>query len=825
MRSKNRVDGWKNPMKILFLASRIFLREFKSGQLLLMFLSLSLAVGIVASITFFTDRLDGSLMFESKQFLGGDLKFESSSALDETQFPEGNYAYTVIYEFGSVLASEQKFQLASIKSISSPYPLVGEIELANHENIREIKKTPPEAGTVWLDARLSNLLSTAVGEKINIGEKDFLVKGIIISEPDRGAGSLAFAPKAIMNSADLVSANVIQPGSRVRYSYLFLAPPESISELETFFQSIKKPGDEISSPDNEASPLGRAIERASNFFLLGALLAIILSSLAIAICSLQFTRRHVDYVAVFKALGLSPSQIRNTYILIFCFIAFFSFVAGISIGWTVQLSFTELLKDYFPTNLPLPGAEPYFISFVTAFLCLLGFAYPMLRNLFNLSPNAILRNSERNLNKLNSSFYLIGGLSSFYVLLIFFIKDFALTNIIFFAILTFAGLIFFLIYATFNFIKPLGLNPLKPMKMLAFELSRRKLFNSMQIVSVTVAIALSLVAYSASTNLVSSWENSLPDKAPNNLLFNIYEGQKENLKKFLKLNEISAEPIFPVTSARFFRKLSGQEIDRTFNFTWMKDLPEGNELVAGSWFQESGNGISISSEIAERYDLKLNDEILIDVSGRKIDSYIQSIREVNWENFSPNFFAIGYPDDFKEISSTYITSFHIPKEKEAIAVELVKTFPTISFISLEAIISEVQSIISRVSQALKLILGLTLVAGLFLMLATIQESFKQREKQNAILKTLGLDKKTMQKNTFLEYLSIGFFAGVLGSLLAVVTTFFIEEIVFEINPKIYWDVILVGALGSILVIGIIAALFTFYLTAKTPKDVLRGADA
>ena len=71
-------------MKIVSLASRIFLREFKSGQLLLMFLSLSLAVGIVASITFFTDRLDGSLMFESKQFLGGDLKFESSSALDET---------------------------------------------------------------------------------------------------------------------------------------------------------------------------------------------------------------------------------------------------------------------------------------------------------------------------------------------------------------------------------------------------------------------------------------------------------------------------------------------------------------------------------------------------------------------------------------------------------------------------------------------------------------------------------------------------------------------------------------------------------------------
>ena len=449
----------------------------------------------------------------------------------------------------------------------------------------------------------------------------------------------------------------------------------------------------------------------------------------------------------------------------------------------------------------------------------------MLKNLFELSPNAIFRNSERNTNKFNSCFYLIGGLSSFYVLLLFFIEDFALTNIIFFAILIFASIIFFLIYGIFNFIKPLGLNPLKPVKMLAFELSRRKLFNSMQIVSITVAIALSLVAYSASTNLVSSWENSLPEKAPNNLLFNIYQGQKDKLLAFLELNKIDTQPIFPVTSARFFRKFSGKEIDRTFNFTWMKDLPEGNEIVAGTWFKENENGISISSEISERYELELNDKIVIDIAGKRVDSYIQSIREVNWENFSPNFFAIGFPEDFEDVSSTYITSFHIPKEKKELAVQLVKAFPTISFISLDAIISEVQSIISKVSEALKLILGLTLIAGLFLMLATIQESFKQREKQNAILKTLGLDKKTMQRNTFLEYLSIGLLTGVLGSLLAVLITFFVEKIVFEINPKIYWEVIFIGSSSSIFIIGSIATLFTIYLTAKTPKDVLRGADA
>ena len=83
----------------------------------------------------------------------------------------------------------------------------------------------------------------------------------------------------------------------------------------------------------------------------------------------------------------------------------------------------------------------------------------------------------------------------------------------------------------------------------------------------------------------------------------------------------------------------------------------------------------------------------------------------------------------------------------------------------------------------------------------------------------------MQRNTFLEYLSIGLFTGVLGSLLAVLITFFVEKIVFEINPKIYWEVIFIGSSSSIFIIGSIATLFTIYLTAKTPKDVLREADA
>ena len=76
----------------------------------------------------------------------------------------------------------------------------------------------------------------------------------------------------------------------------------------------------------------------------------------------------------------------------------------------------------------------------------------------------------------------------------------------------------------------------------------------------------------------------------------------------MKLNEIEVQPLFPVTSARFQRLDSKKEIDRTFNFTWMDKLPEGNEVIAGKWFENENNGISISSEISERYEKAKKDD-------------------------------------------------------------------------------------------------------------------------------------------------------------------------------------------------------------------------
>ena len=810
-------------MTLFFLAIRIFLREIKSGQMIIMLMSLIVAIGILSSIALFSDRLQKSLDAESREFLGGDLKFESSYELDELLIPKVDFDYSKSYVFGSVLSFGDEFRLATVKSVDSFYPLEGEIELSNALN-NYFVTSPPKSGEVWLDKRILDFLGVDIGQSISLGDKDFLVSNTIVNEPDRGSSSFAFAPRAIINSVDLKETNILKPGSRVRYMYLFEAEQENLDIIENYFQNIKKPGDEIVFFNDESSPLGESFSRASNFFLLGAFLSIIIASLTVSICTLQFIRKHISYVAILKALGLSPQNIRFTYLSIFGLIGVVATLLGILMGWLIQLNFIFLLKDYFPTNFPSAGPQPYLISGAIVFFCLLVFSFPVLSRLFKVPPNEILRKSEFEKLPIFKIFINASlGLIFFYLLLILFTQNILLTNIIFFSIMALVLFIFALVFFVFAAIKPESLNPLKPLKMIFFELNRRKFSNSLQIISLTLSIAISLIAFSASSNLISAWKTSLPDTAPNNFAINITETEIPDFLKFLEKNDVKSEKIYPVTSARFFKinpKKEDEKIDRTFNFTWMTNLPEGNQIIEGSWFGKEKNGISISNEISERYNLELNDKITIEISGKSRDTYVQSIREVNWENFSPNFFAIGYKEDFENNVSTYITSFFVSQDKKTFSSEFIKRFPTVSIISLSELIAEIQGIISKVSEAFKLILGLTVVSSIFLLIATVQESFKQREKQAAILKTIGASSKLLQRNSFLEFLSLALIAGFLGSSLAQTTTYFLEKNIFEIEPKIYLNIWFVGMLASVIVIGVLSLIFSNLINRKTPKEVL-----
>ena len=75
----------------------------------------------------------------------------------------------------------------------------------------------------------------------------------------------------------------MQPGSRVEYNYLFEGPEAEISKVQSFLESVKESGDDIEMLGEDTSSLGRAIDRSENFFLLGGLIAVLLSACTIGV--------------------------------------------------------------------------------------------------------------------------------------------------------------------------------------------------------------------------------------------------------------------------------------------------------------------------------------------------------------------------------------------------------------------------------------------------------------------------------------------------------------------------------------------------------------
>ena len=256
---------------LLSLSLKLFLREVRSGYLTSMLISLILAITIVSGISLFTDRLEKALNSETEEFLGGNLKFESNQNTIKPLLEDLDYSNIEQMEmvlFASVIFSDNEMQLSSVKAVDNSYPLIGELELEDSTGIFSIRSNP-EPGTVWMDERLKNLLLLDYGDKVYIGDSTLIFTATITYEPDRASGNFAFAPKTIMNMSDVGSTNIIQPGSRIEYNYLFKGPDEEITQLKQYLETIKENGDEIETLSDDSSSLGRTIERSENFFLLG----------------------------------------------------------------------------------------------------------------------------------------------------------------------------------------------------------------------------------------------------------------------------------------------------------------------------------------------------------------------------------------------------------------------------------------------------------------------------------------------------------------------------------------------------------------------------
>jgi putative ABC transport system permease protein len=370
-------------------------------------------------------------------------------------------------------------------------------------------------------------------------------------------------------------------------------------------------------------------------------------------------------------------------------------------------------------------------------------------------------------------------------------------------------------------------------------LQRRRAENTAQILIFGVAIMLLLVLVLIRTALIEEWQNQVPEDAANHFVMNIAEDEVAGVRALVRDRATEGEFLFPMIRGRVAQvnELSakewqaqkrpgyvGSQLTSERALTWSLEAPGNNEIVAGRWWAEDSQEAEASLELdyAQDFGLELGDRMEFDVGGRRVWATVTSIRSLEWESMTPNFFIILSPGALQDFPATYMTSFYLDPTEKVFLNTLLGQYPTITVIEIDALIAQVQKIVGQVSQAVELVLALVLLSGALVLIASIQASRDTRMAEHGLIRALGGTRSLIGGSLTVEFLVLGTFAGVVAVFGAELVVAMLQTQVFDLQMELHPWIWLLGPVAGALIIATVGLLGSRSLIDTPPMSVLRG---
>ena len=828
-------------MNFVFV-KRLAQRDLKSGEVALLLISLVVAVGTVTSISLFVDRLHQALLVESATFLAADRQISSSREIPKefsvkAQARDLDTSETMV--FSSMVFSDDRNQLVSVKAVDSRYPLRGQLIVTDEPFLPgSPTESVPDRGEIWLDSRLFPALAVQLGDSIEVGLANLKVTNVLVAEPDKGGSFFDLGPRVLMNLADVPATDVVQPGSRLSYRLLLSGDEKKLEELKS--ELNLEPNFRWVSVAESSPRIGSALDRAESFLLLGGLLAVLLAGVAVALSSYRYATRHFDHVAILKTLGATPGQIFWGYLSILLLIGSLAISIGLLFGGSFHLLVIELLASLIPLELPPPGPRPFLVGVATGFICVLSFALPSFLHLRNVSPMRVIRRdlAVASLSRAVSyGFAIVGSI----LLMIWYTKSFFLTawtlTGLASVIVVFGAFALFLLRGG----RIVGMQARSGLKLALSGLQRRRNENTAQILIFGLAIMLILILLLLRTALITEWRSQVPENAANHFVMNIAAEEVQDIQELIDNNVGMGDVLYPMirgrleavndvpaklwaTQNRRHEYEGGPKITSERNLTWTAEQPANNVIVRGEWWDEKTEDylVSIEQEYAESFNFEVGTQLTFNIGGKIVSATVSSIRSLDWESMTPNFYVIFSPRVLKDFPSTYMTSFYLERDQKLFLNKLLSEYPTITVIEIDALIEQVQKIVDQVSQAVELVLTLVLASGCLVLVASIQSSRDSRLAEHALVRALGGTRRLVGTSLFSEFLILGFFSGVVATVGAEVTVALLQSQVFGLGAEMHLWIWPVGPLVGAVVISTVGIFGSRELVNSPPVNVLRG---
>jgi len=761
-------------------------REIRFGQLWPVMVALTLIITCVVALSTLALRVEKVMNNQGRALLAADLVFKSSNpistSLRENMLQTG-LTLSSQSRFQTMAFSDEKMLLVTVKSVQSNYPLRGELNLRDQHQQIQHQVNP---GELWLSARLFTLLETKIGDTLAIGDAELVISGVIQDEPELVFNPFNSIPNLFIHQSDLAKTGALQVGSRVRYQTFINGEQRALTALQSDYELQ---AGESWVDQNSQGRTAALLEKAQQYLSLTILMVILMASVTLILTCSHYARDRRESVSMLKSMGASRAWLRvwlTTQVLIIFLVAF---IAGSALGLLLEYLLRLPLVDILPKQLPSVGVQPFLFALGVA-LCigLPALLIPLTRLLDAPAINVIQQ--QATLHRKTSWWLLLLPITALFV--------FYGSNPLVWMVLL-GLLLLFIILATLSYGLLQLLAKFKWSAAFRLALSRinRSAKNSMmQLAALSGSLMLVALIWLIKSDLLGDWQQTLAEDAPNVFAFNISPEQQPDYLQQIDNLQLPRSDAFAIIRGRLshintqtakqhiaYKNQDFRILRREINFTWAKQLPLYNEVIAGQW--RGKRSVSVEQKVARDLDINLGDTLTFVVNSQEFSATVDSIRAVKWQSLKPNFVFIFSEDVIAQLPATWMLSFRVEQGQSEQVDHLARSYPTVSLLDFRSMGNKIQSLLRQVSWSLTGLAALGVMSGVLLIFTLLRLSLSERKREITLYRTLGASKKRIKNTLWAEYGVLAMSAGFVAAVAAELILFSLMKWGFELPTQLH----------------------------------------
>lgn len=823
-------------------------RDLRSGlQGFWIFLTcLALGTAAIAIVGSLGAAIDRGLIEQGQPLLGGDVEvalIHREATPQELSFLESKGSVSKVGSLRAMARGNDMTALVEIKAIDDLYPLYGKVDLSPKGDL----KPALQGDDVAVDPVLLERLDLKLGDKLRIGDADFILKATIAKEPDRISDGLALGPRVMMSEASLQATGLIQPGSLITWKYrVKMKEGTSLAEVRQVVKEAQEDhrdaGWRVRHRGSAAPGADQYIERLSYFMTLVGLTALIIGGAGIANAASAFVNRRTEAIATLKCLGATQRNITGIYLTEILAVALIAIIIGLAVGAVAP----AIAKATIGGLIPLPltaGVEwrPLALAAVFGFLVALAFTMWPLARTRHVPASALFRHHVQAFAGWPGTGALITIAVALGLMAALVYASFADARITSIYLGGLAGSFVVLLGLAWAIVRLTARLPRPKNAIWRYALSNVHRPGSAAIsvilalgLGLTLFVTLALTDRTISTELTSG----IPDRAPSFFFLDVRSNEKQ---AFLDL--LHKEPgVTTVETAPMLRgritTIKGVTADKAQaspdaawalrgdrGLTYASELPKGSTLTEGEWWKADYSGpplVSFVDEVAKGLNLKIGDDITVNVLGRDVTAKIASLRKVNWRSLDINFLMIFTPDTLAKAPHQNIVTVEMTGGDEGkLLNDVSRAFPTVTAIRVKDVVATVSDLLTQMLAAIRGANALTLITGILVLAGALSAGLSGRLYDAVVLKTYGATRLELIQAFIIEYAILGLASAIFGITVGALGSWFLSFWILEMPWSFSWTTaILTAFLAMILAIAAGLSVTWRALTAK-PAPILR----